>query len=495
METYIKYNRKPYIIFMLSLLVIGFTSCDLDVESESEVDSEVFYRDAEEVNLALISAYNSLRDVMDVEFSVTEIRSDNTFLSPDSSVENDVDNFTLDRGTMVSSNLTNEQYYRVCYSTIGLANDVIENVGNVEDLDLRNQYEAEARFLRAHCYFNLVRLYGAVIYVDGSLLGDDALLLERSPEAFVYQKIKEDLIYARENLPSEYGEDEVGRITQYAAKGILGKVYLTLGEYPLAITEFQDIIDSGRFGLVPNYADIFSTNNENNEEVIFAVQYISGNLGLGSPFANYFAPGATAELLGIIGDGDELNIPTSGIVDAYEDGDPRKEASLAESYTDSQGNEIFFNYITKYFTPVDNEFDSDKDWIILRYADIKLLLAEAYLEQGRKDEAVTLINEIRTRAGLANLTATDIASTFSTKLALERERRVEFAFENHRFFDLVRTGRALTVINQNFISEFIYNDPNNPQKAAAPISDYQLKLPIPQREIDINPNLAQNIGY
>ena len=114
---------------------------------------------------------------------------------------------------------------------------------------------------------------------------------------------------------------------------------------------------------------------------------------------------------------------------------------------------------------------------------------------GRKDEAVAHIDDIRVRAGLAALTATDQASIFSTKLALEDERRVEFAFENHRFFDLLRTGRALTVINQHFLEEFIYNDPNQDEKRAEPISSYQLVLPIPQREIDLNPNLAQNIGY
>jgi hypothetical protein len=141
--------------------------------------------------------------------------------------------------------------------------------------------------------------------------------------------------------------------------------------------------------------------------------------------------------------------------------------------------------------------DAPNDWIISRHADVIMLLAEAINENngGPTAEAIGYVNDVKLRVNQSPLTAAQISTYFDFKLALEEERRREFAFENHRWFDLVRTDRAVTVMNNHFTSDFQYNDPNSPEFDTAPIQEFQTLLPIPQYEIDLNPSVAQNVGY
>jgi len=185
---------------------------------------------------------------------------------------------------------------------------------------------------------------------------------------------------------------------------------------------------------------------------------------------------------------------------AYGDMDVRKESSMADSFeTNASTEEVPVIELTKFILKYNAEFsafeDAPTDFPILRYADVLLMLSEAYVDARTIPEALVELNQVRTRAGLPALTETDTPSAFAFRLALEEERRVEFAFENHRWFDLVRTGRAIAVMNQHFATEPDYNDPDDPDRGTGPIVDFQLLLPIPQREINNNPNLAQNIGY
>lgn len=485
-------------IFKIAVLVFLFPviSCDddLDVQPESEIAAEYFYSNTQEVELALMAVYNSLHNIMNVEWMMTELRSDNTYMNVDSSSSSDIPLRTLDRFEVISTNEHVEEYYRSAYSLIALANRVLDNLDIVEDDRLREQFEGEARFLRAHAYFNLVRLFGAVPIVDSMISGEEGLEKDRAPEEQVYAFIESDLERAAGILPDSYSPENLGRITEWAAKGLLGKALLTQDKNQEAINVLLDVVNNSPHRLLDNYADVFDTGNEYNAEILFAVRYQSGSVGLGAPFANLFAPVQSDDFV-VRGGGRALNVPTGTISTSYEEGDERKDPSMSDSWIGSGGVENFRKYISKYNSSFSAVQDAGNDWPVLRYADILLMLAEAYNEEGDQASALEYLNEIRNRAGLEDLQLSNVSSYFDFKIALEKERRLEFAFENHRWFDLLRTGRARTVMNQHFNTEFQYNNPDDPESPVQPIDDWQLYLPIPQYEIDLNPNIAQNIGY
>ncbi|MFD2561322.1 RagB/SusD family nutrient uptake outer membrane protein [Aquimarina rubra] len=482
-------------IYALCLALVTM-SCDLEEDVISFRSDNNFYSNQEELNRGLIATYSSLYDVMAVEWNVTELRSDNTFTNPDRSPESDAPRFTLDRLTVDTNNSINQEYYASCYKTIALANRILANLDVVEDQDLRNQYEGEARFMRALMHFNLTRLYGSTVIADRVLIGEEGFELSRRPVTEVYDFIIDDLNEAIILLPEVYDDSEFGRATGIAARTILGKVHLSSPTRDLeaAITQLEYVRDQSDRDLISNYDLLFQPGNEINSEVIFSVRYEQGLIGLGSPFPNFFAP-LQSDGNVVFGNGDGLNVPTEDVSNSYVTDDQRKLSSMADSYIATNGTEIFNKHVTKYNSEFNALDDGDVDWPVTRFADVLLMLSEAYIDARGISEALIELNKVRERAGLTALTETDINSSFAFKLALENERRLEFAFENHRFFDLLRTNRALTVINEHFITEFAYNNPDNPDLDASPISDFQLLLPIPQREIDLNPNLAQNVGY
>jgi tetratricopeptide (TPR) repeat protein len=488
--------QKLLKVFFFGTLFFSIVSCDkdLDVEPESEIAAEYFYSSTEEMEFALIAVYSSLQNLMNVEWIVTELRSDNTYMNVDSSSSSDLPLRTIDRFEVISTNEHVTEYYRSAYSTIALANRVLANLEIIEDVELRNQFEGEAKFIRALAYFKLVRLFGPVPIVDRVITGQQGLDIERSPREDVYRFIVTDLTLASEYLPEAYDQDNVGRATKWAAMGILGKAYLTQGENQAAIDVLEQIVADGPNRLLDDYEDVFDPGNEYNAEILFAVRYQSGNLGLGAPFANFFAPVQSDDYV-VTGGGDAFNVPTESISNSYES-EERKDPSMANVWFGQDGTENFRNYITKYNSSFSVVDDAGNDWPVLRYSDVLLMLAEAYNELGNTSQALEYLNDVRTRVdGLEPYEMADVSSYFDFKIALEEERRVEFAFENQRWFDLLRTGRALTVMNQHFNTEFQYNDPDDPESPVTPIEEWQLVLPIPQYAIDLNPNIAQNIGY
>lgn len=489
---------KPILKVLPVLLLVCSCSEKLDLQPISSIGEDSFYQDANDINLAVIGIYSSLHGMMDKEFVLTELRSDNTYMSPRNSETANVPYRQVDRFVLNSQNIYVEDYWRACYQTISLANNVITQIGVVDDIDLANKYEAEARFLRAHAYFNLVRLWGGVFIVDEPISGDQAKEMDRSTAAEVYEFIIEDLQFASQHLPDQANGSDLGRLTNWAVKTELGKVYLTIGgseNNQSAITILSNVVYDSPFGYLPSYTDVFSTGNEYNNEILFAVRYQTGSVGLGAPFANYFSPLQSDNYV-VTGSGDELNVPSTSMSNAYPLGDDRKDVSMADSWIGFQGQVNEFRYVKKYnsdFTTVD---DAANDWPIIRFTDAMLLLAEAINEElGPNAEAMDMLNQVHERAGLTAYTTEEVSTYFDFKLALELERKLEFAFENQRWFDLVRTGRAVTVMNEHFATEDQYNDPDDPQFYTDPIQEHQLLLPIPQYEIDLNPSIAQNIGY
>ena len=487
--------QKSVAVLILLFFFPGFLSCDaeLDVEPESETTTDFFYSSAEEVGFAVISVYNSLHNIMNIEWALTELRSDNTYMNVDSSSSSDIPLRTLDRFEVVSTNQHVTEYYRSAYSLIALANKVLANLDVVEDPDLRDQFEGEARFLRSYAYFNLVRLFGAVPIVDQVITGAQGLEKDRAPKEEVYAFIENDLSLAANMLPGNYNADEKGRVTLWAAKGLLGKVFLTQKKFSLAISVLEDVVNNGPHTLLNEYQDVFDVGNENNSEILFAVRYQSGSVGLGAPFANYFGPVQSDDYV-VTGGGDGLNVPTETMSASYEDGD-RKEASMADFWIGDGGVENHRKFVTKFNSSFSAVDDAGNDWPVLRFSDILLMLAEAHSQMGDLPKALGYMNQVRERAGLNGYDLSEVSSAFEFLVTLEEERRVEFGFENQRWFDLLRTGRAVTVMNQHFSTEFQYNNPDDPESPVQPIEAWQLLLPIPQYEIDLYPNIAQNIGY
>ncbi len=212
------------------------------------------------------------------------------------------------------------------------------------------------------------------------------------------------------------------------------------------------------------------------------MQYRKGNLGEGSPFSNAYAPENSGNAVIQFG-GDGNNQPSADLVNSYEPGDSRRDVSLATSFVNASGVRVNINFIRKYADPPTVRYDSDDNWPVLRYADVLLMYAEALNEQGQTATALPFLNRIRRRAGLPERTITTQADM---RLALENERRWELAFEGHRWFDLVRTGRALPVLQAKAQAIGI----------RGALSNNNLVFAIPQSQIDINPSrVQQNPGY
>lgn len=292
---------------------------------------------------------------------------------------------------------------------------------------------------------------------------------------------------------------------------------MTLKRYADAETLLKTLSGMG-YQLLPNYASVFSTANKNSRESIFEVQYLQGAQGgQQSNFIYLFLPrtASTAMITGVATNNTGIggwNTPTQDLIDAYEPGDARKDASIGiaegtynasniftisanksvENYTPAAGK-IGVPYIKKYLNPHSTANNTNDNWPIYRYADALLLLAESLNEQHRPAEALPYLNQVRDRAfgvGVSPVTTTDEAEL---RDIIAHERRVELAFENHRWHDLVRTGKAIDVMNAhgaalkaayNYLTADTYQ-----------VTQNRLLFPIPQSERELNRDLAQNDGY
>jgi hypothetical protein len=317
----------------------------------------------------------------------------------------------------------------------------------------------------------------------------------RAPLADVYALIEKDLTEAEAdtNVPTKYAATtDLGRVTKPAVKGLLAKVYLTEKKYTDAVTKLADFVTSYEgttHSLLTNYSDIFLTSNEMNAEIVFAVRYTKGNVpGTGSPFTNYFA--ASTSNAGGVGTGYLFNTLRKDLVDTMA-ANGAADKRTAASYTT-----VNTYYATKKYADVAAaDLDADCDWIVLRYADVLLMYAEALNEQNASNvaAAITQLNKVRVRAGLTGLTAAT-QTQGSLRLAIEKERRIELNMEGHRWFDLVRTGRAIEVMNNHFTKYAIRLNATSP---IVQIDSHNLVFPIPISEINTVglAVLPQNFGY
>lgn len=484
-----KKSIKNIKIIALFAMVFTMVSCGEDFLNPSPtpdaaISGNDFYKTEDQVSTAIIGIYDGIQGVNDtrsdsnhgiqMEFYVTEMRSDNTRTKSGEGEASQFDFFTVQ-----STNGLVADHYRSFYNVIFRANKVLENLDVVSAVN-RNKFEAEARFLRAYVYFNMVRLYGDVPLVDRVIgIEDTDVQFTRVPTAQIYTLIEDDFKFAIDNLDNNGSKN---RASKAAAQGLLAKVYLTNSKYTEAQLLLQDVMGAG-YILEPNFSDVFY--NEKNKEVIFSIGFVTG---IADDSQNF-----SAEFLNGVGRTVGVNYVTQ---DAKADLDAFGGARTAVSYR-NDASQITQNQVAKFLPdgndggPTGKKFEgvgdprlAGNDWIVLRYADILLMHAESILAGNDQTNASTAIDsymEVKVRAGFDAVT--DRPATL-TKDELLLERRVELAFENHRLFDLIRFGKAQEILS-------VFSD-----AIGGSFTSTDLLLPIPQSEIGLsNGALTQNPGY
>lgn len=402
------------------------------------------------------------------------------------------------------------------YKTIARANAVIENVS--ESLEIRDRLLGEAKFFRAWAYFDLVRLFGDVPLVTNVVKNlDDAfdIASERVSSAEVYELIEADLLEAEAVLPSTWSGSDAGRATSGSAKGLLAKVYLTwagaplnnTSKYQLAADKAEEVIDNrAEYGyeLEDNYIEAFS--NELSKESLFEIQMIAGlGVGQGGTLLGIMVfPRNQTGVLGANYRGNALIRPTPDLVNAYDPTDLRlTNGALFSSISNTAGDISTFD--AHYFKWVDVDLleqglvlnDGEVNTKVLRFSDILLIYAEALNELGSPTQAAyDAINEVRTRAGLGNLSGLD---QNSFREAVYLERRLELCNEGNRWFDLVRWGRYISTMEAFSNTEADFPNPQTTSNFVIEknVQSHFTLMPIPQTQIDIllTDENIQNEGY
>ncbi len=482
---------KKIIILLFVFSLPLYFSCEdfLDQTPQTTRSVASAYKTNADFKTAIVGNYAVLKDakmygnggINSTMLWLTEVVSDNaTYGFPKAA--STISNFEIDEFNFNLANTIITSAYTGNYVGIGAANTILDKLPGANfDAALKNRYEGEARFLRAFFYFNLVRLFGDVQLVEHAFTDPYAANnLPRTEASKIYDLIIADLSFAESNLPASIPANEEGRASKWAAEALLAKVYLTRQNYELAATKLNEIITSGVFDITKtSYAATFNfaTSYANNKDVIFGVYYKTGLMSQGSALWSDMVPASVSgSLFGTTSTGWGFMQPTADMENAYEPNDLRKGVSIATSYVAANGNTINVRYCVKYKQTGPQAGDADTDLPLLRYADVLLMYAECLNEQNQPSGAEPFLNQVRTRAGLTGKTGLDQSEM---RLAIEQERRVELAFEGHRWYDLVRTNRYMDVMNAKG-----YN-----------VKEYHKFYPIPQREIDLNPNLQQNPGY
>ncbi|WP_452225190.1 RagB/SusD family nutrient uptake outer membrane protein [Lacinutrix chionoecetis] len=479
-----------YLVFALTAFTLNSCSEEfLNPEPDTVITVDAFFQTDEDVLAGIIGIYDAIQGVnentetnigranrgVQFEHLLTEHRSDNTRNATLEGSKSDFHRYTIN-----PNNVESEDYYQSMYEIIFRANNILTFI-DVADVNNQAKYAAEAQFLRAYAYFNLVRLYSDVPLVLTVLAPEDeAALFTRIPKAQIYAQIISDLQVAVDVLDNTFKS----RASRAAAQALLAKVYLSQDNpnYLGAQVLCEAIINSMEFDLETNYSDVFY--NELNDEIIFAIQYEFANAAESQSYSSEFT---SEERQGREDGQNIINMNLKADFDAF--GGNRTPVSITDLNGDLDDDN---NEVAKFLpegsditvsppTYGSNPRNAGNDFIVLRYADVLLMHVEAILAGGNmtsSSNALLSFQKIRNRAGL-----TDIVTSI-TKDELLTERRVELAFENQRWFDLLRFNVANTVLSAHANARgYVF-------------SSRDLLLPIPSREINLSDGLlTQNPGY
>jgi len=484
-------KKKRYLYRTCLLLMTALAACSesyFDRYPDDQFTEGVFYNSEQDFIEAVNSIYSAQRGHYRRFYAIADVSSDDAY---NYKGNNNLNATTINESTIFSDNVYIKDFWEAGYRVIARANIVLDRIERVNmDTGRKNQFVGEARFLRAMTYFNLVRIFGDVPLVTSELrTASEAFNFGRENTTSVYTSIIQDLQEAIHFLPDDYPTDiDQGRATKVAAKTMLGKVYLTQKNYSAALSILEEVIQSPKAYLLDNYEDIFNPDNPNNAEIIFAVQYMRNIPGQGSGWGNDAAPNIPIGRVVVRGGGGGSFHITRDLYRAFENGDRR--LTMVDSAHATTGGRRFY-WTKKYIDPEMLTANSAaNDWIVLRYADVLLMAAEALNELGRGIEAETYLNDVRNRAGLEDITN---LSQVDMRAVIAQERRVELNCEGHRWFELLRSGNLKEIMNKHFTD---YRDDDHEVGQNSVIEDHELVFPLPKDQVDLNPSkLPQNKGY
>jgi len=483
-------------ICLIATTLLASCSKFLDLNPLYTQDAENYFETPVDYERALTGAYDLLQSSFLTAW-LGEIASDNAIAGGESVTDteglHEIENMTHDA---VNNEL--RDIFRWNYAGITRANYLLENKNKI-DFDGKDKIIAQAEFLRAYYYFELVKYFGDVpLVIDKRLGAEEVTTLERTPKADVYAQIETDLRNAAAVL--DWTAAQKGRVTKGACLSLLGKALLYQDKFAEAATVLDQVIDEGPYSLIDDFTDLFSVANEGHNETVFDVEY-SGAEGGGYDCFICLEGNAAVGFQGIrqyngpvYGDGNSYNLPTAKLYNSFAAGDIRRDASVLDidafiaaqpnsgdiTYAKGGGGHSGY-YNNKYIKRQgeiglpDNDLTSPVNFKAIRYADVLLMAAEAHNRATPSDDgkARAYLKEVRDRVNMPEITSSGTQLTED----IWAERNFELSGEGHRFFDLVRTGRAATEIT------------------GFQTGKHEL-FPIPQVEIDLTGgNWKQNPNY
>ncbi|MCZ2472427.1 RagB/SusD family nutrient uptake outer membrane protein [Aquirufa ecclesiirivi] len=498
-------------IILSCLLAVGLTGCTesfLEITPETSLSSVTFFKTQSDFQQAVNACYVPLRTIYnDRSWLLSEQHSDNTYYARNTAFgateqQEDLADFSIPVSNGLTTNTHVLNQYRQDFLIIARANQVLALIDKADfDATEKANLKGQAQFMRGFAYFELYRYFNKAPLQLTPVTTREAAAAKMGTAADLEKIITDDLVGAAANLKPK-STQEAGRATSGAAKTVLANLYIIQKKWAEAEKLMKEVVAEGSYSLIPDYNNVFSTStaNKNNAESVFEVQFQEGSNGYNGTFMYNFLPRPMleSELKTLSGTsnpqpqtGEGNNIPTPDIIAAYEAGDLRKDASIGYILCSStlwEGKT--YPIIKKYMKTHSLNGNHGMNWPVYRYSEVLLFLAEALNEQGKTAEAATYMNMVRKRAGLPNTTATSQAD-FRT--ALIKERRVELAFENKRWHDLVRTDTYKAVITAR--GEAIKKDPfsyyyqRGYTLRSNSFSVIEKYYPMPADEAALNPNI------
>ncbi len=466
---------------IVSIIILSASGCGegfLDKAPISNSNTATFYRTRADFELATSAAYATLYTFFAPQSAVSffsEQMSDNATIYNINGIQADKKAFK--DFNLNSSNTQVYVFWQQCYKALYNVNIVLDKIDAAEaDAAYKEQTKAEMRFLRGMYYFYMVQMWGDLPLVTRAVTAEESYVILRSPKDDVYNQVIDDLKFASEVLPPASQITIAGHASKGAAQSLLGKVYLTQGKKAEAAAVLQQVVNSNEYQLLPQYSSLWIVTNKNTKESVFEIQFKGGAAGV--PLSDYYNEYSPYENFSFTLYAGGMNQVTDDLYNEFEGNDVRRDITISPGYTNKAGTFIAIKYPRKWTdvnAPIINAREaSSNNFMVIRYADVLLMLAEATGD-------ASYLNEVRQRAGLPLFGTSGYPSNLYPNLdrAIEHERRVELAIEFHRGFDLRRTNRAVAVLSAK----------------GKPVTQEKLLLPIPEIVRQQNSAVTQNPGY